>query len=95
MAITYNYDTMIMLISTYESETSDFLSLSLQNGISDIFNGFIVDAEILPPVLNPPSTDGNPTDPFDYGGFPVVSTTGVTSVQVHVYACTYCAVSKL
>ncbi|XP_064401284.1 integrin alpha-PS1-like [Halichondria panicea] len=57
----------------------------IQNGISDIFNGFVVEAVIVPPNLDPAATDGNPANPLNFGGFPVVSITGATSVQVETF----------
>ena len=53
----------------------------LQNGISDIFNGFTLDLEVSTQQLNVPAQDGNQM-PVDFSNFPEVSTSGAQTLQV-------------
>ena len=58
-----------------------FFIIVIQNNITDILNGFIIDLQVTTTPFSLPATDGD-VDPVDFSAYPVVDIVGPSSLQV-------------
>ena len=54
----------------------------LQSTINDRFNPFTMEFSVTVQEGNIPTGDGNPNPPFDFSTVPIVTRSGVGSIQV-------------
>ena len=70
----------MLVLKIYSLSYNKFINC-FQRGITDRFNPIVVDYSVMVEEVNIPEGDGNAT-PEDFSDYPVVSATGVSTVQV-------------